>query len=401
MANEQWPVGVSRRESPNGLSIRYDGLPRQDGARNPKFELLWGIFNPVDAAKIRAERIRRVAAQIGRNEHARTVDDLWNLWLPMAEMEYEANTLRVYRGDYDRYIKDRLGSTLIGVVNRPLIVSVFDDLAKRGREDGGPLSPKSLWNVRGLLHLLFQVGVDRGWLEQNPAHRIRLPRWIRRKKPAATTLETIRLLRVIQDPVLKMVVELAFGAGLRISEILGLREIDIYPRQARIHVQRAWITWAGYEKFPKNNQPRVIALPRWLALRLIEHQGVLAQMRLAAGAAFDPAPGLVCPNVLGGHLTAGTVRDHIAKACKLAGIRHLTPHDFRAGFVTLLRSELRVDDLDGLLASAGHADEETDDGYDRPPAPRATRSQRNAAKAAHEAWLRAVERDRRDFKNRP
>ena len=75
--------------------------------------------------------------------------------------------------------------------------------------------------------------------------------------------------------------------------------------------------------------------------------------------------------------------------------------DFRAGSITLARSELEGEDLDALGAMAGHADKYTTDGYDRPSAPRVTRSKREAARTAHRAWLRAVERDIRDRKNRP
>jgi integrase len=384
--------GVSRR-SARGLTIRYEGHPWPDGSRRTVTETLPGVHDPSVASEIRQQRLERITGQGERGEHVRVLEDLWNAWWFIHAKGVEANTVRNYAGMYRRDIHPRLGATRLSQLTRPVIFAFFDELLARGGERGQGLEPRTVHGVRGLLHLLLQAGVDRGWLEQHPGEAIKLPMKKRNDKPAATPGEVLRLLPHVSDPMIRMAIELMFGAGLRLCEALALHETDVYPTERMIHVQRAWITWAKYEKRPKNNKGRVVALPAWLAARLVEHQAVRAEVRHVAGEAFDDTAGLLCSNALGGHLRDVTVRRYLARACRAAGVRHLTPYDLRAGYVTLLRSELEEEEeLDALGRMVGHSQASVTDGYDRPPAPRVRRSERVAADRAHQAWMRSMGR---------
>jgi integrase len=123
------------------------------------------------------------------------------------------------------------------------------------------LHPGTFNVYRGALKFLYAVTLDRPE-ETTRMPRMRLPMHI----PAVLTgAEVARLLAVLRKPRVRAMVMLAYGAGLRVSEVRNLRVDDIDPKRMLLHVQH---TKRGRERFVMLS-PRLLATLReyWKAAR--------------------------------------------------------------------------------------------------------------------------------------
>jgi site-specific recombinase XerD len=104
------------------------------------------------------------------------------------------------------------------------------------------LHPGTFNVYRGALKFLYMVTLERPE-ETTRMPRMRLPMHI----PAVlTAAEVARLLAVLRKPKVRAMVMLAYGAGLRVSEVCKLRVDDIDPKRMLLRVQH---TKRGRERF--------------------------------------------------------------------------------------------------------------------------------------------------------
>jgi integron integrase len=199
----------------------------------------------------------------------------------------------------------------------------------------------------------------------------------KKRLPVVLTPEEVgRLLDVMQGTSLLMA-QIAYGGGLRVSELIRLRVKDVDPARLQIHVRagkgdKDRMTTMGervvpfldqhitrlriqYEEDQRNQVPGVF-LP-----------GALARKYPKAGAQFnwqwlfptprlqtDPRTGLVRRH----HVTDNAFQQVISNAAHAAGInKRVTPHVLRHSFAThLLESGTDIRTVQDLL---GHAKIET------------------------------------------
>lgn len=159
------------------------------------------------------------------------------------------------------------------------------------------------------------------------------PRWIATRRRWASLDETCALLNAAPDESARVAIAL-LGCGLRQDEVVRLRVLDL---------EESPTGW-GARVRGKGGKPRVVALTDQAvdALIPVVHR--------------KPPEALVY-----GWKRSRLWRD-VARACQIAGTRHLSPHDIRRGFA---RSYLRVavesgmnypDALGSLQELLGHED---------------------------------------------
>jgi len=143
-------------------------------------------------------------------------------------------------------------------------------------------------------------------------------------------------------------ISVIFGAGLRRSEVVGLRLNDYDPERGLLVVRSG-----------KGRKGRVSALPDWAVERLNEWL-VIRYAVPSCKALFVPCKGKE-------PATRGISSDNLYRAfCarfREAGLPHTHPHDGRANFVTtMLRS--KIDPLI-IALQVGHSNIATTQAYDR------------------------------------
>ncbi len=179
------------------------------------------------------------------------------------------------------------------------------------------------------LRFLYEVTLERPEATLGMA-RMRVPMHV---PVVLTSAEVARLLASLTSHKHRALVMLAYGAGLRVSEVCKLRVDDIDPKRMLLHVRH---TKRGRERYVM------------LSARL------LATLRAYWKASRPAGPQLFPGRVPGTLLTRAAVHRAILKAARRAGItRRVSPHTLRHSFATHLLDA--GTDLRTLQVLLGHA----------------------------------------------
>src|SRR4051794_21602901 len=174
-------------------------------------------------------------------------------------------------------------------------------------------SPATLARKQASLRAFYEHRVRMGHISDSPARRLVFPK---RRVSLPNVVSVDDCFALMQAPTARTAaglrdrcaLELMYGAGLRVSELVGLNTADIQDDALRV--------------LGKGSKERIVplvlkareALLRWLARR--------SDLRPRSDALFV--------NRRGGRLTTRSVRRHLARYALIAGARrHVHPHALR------------------------------------------------------------------------
>jgi integrase len=248
-------------------------------------------------------------------------------------------------------------------------------LLKRG------LAPKSVRNIMGFLHAVFEHGIDRGWVRENPVRRAEKPG--KRRLGANPDLQFLSItdleavIRAIPNevvirrpapsrrgrhgpapppspdvlgPVLRVVILTAAMTGLRQSELLGLRWRDIDWATQRIRVRNTFVR-GEHSTDGKSDLSTRRSVP--MASRLAGELDLWSKRTVYGG---DDELVFAHPQK-GTPLDRSKLSKRFKAACVDAGVRPVRFHDLRHTFATrLAASGTPIRTIQEFL---GHADSKT------------------------------------------
>ncbi|MDN3524454.1 site-specific tyrosine recombinase XerD [Halomonas sabkhae] len=257
------------------------------------------------------------------------------LWL---ERGVSDNTLQAYRHDLQAW-QAQLAEYRADLLSPP--AEALPDWLEARREAGYKL--RSNARLLSSLRRFYHWALGEGRIEHDPLAEIRLPR-VTASLPE--TLEEDEVERLLEAPDVdtalglrdRAMLEVLYGAGLRVTELVGLTTDALNLRQGVVRVRG------------KGDKERLVPLGEeagdWLSRYLRSGRGVL--MQDVTRPALFPGRGDAC-------LTRQAFWYRIKGYARSAGIeRHLSPHTLRHAFATHLLNHganLRVVQL--LL---GHSD---------------------------------------------
>jgi len=173
----------------------------------------------------------------------------------------------------------------------------------------------------------LRFAVEDGRLANNPAHRLRLPKVVKKVRRYLNHEQVAALARAVGDisdgyqhGYHLTVLTLAY-CGLRWGELSGLRIMDLDLAQARLTVRQTVVADRGYQRIepPKDYEQRTIPIPAFLCRLLAPH--------IAGRSPEEP--------VFYGIRTRSWLRNHVFRvgwfdrAATETGIKGLTPHEMR------------------------------------------------------------------------
>lgn len=248
-----------------------------------------------------------------------------------AERGASAHTLRAYRGD--------LESLAAGMGTRSILTADVGDL--RGWLAAGPRAPASVQRRIAAVRSFFRWALREKLVERSPAERIRPPRT---QRPLPRVLEVDEASRLAEEPPSardRALFEVAYGAGLRVSELVALNTADVDFSTGTIRV------WRG-----KGGKDRVVPVgtPALDAIR------AMLTARDGSGEAL----------FLGRRLTRLGVRsayEIISRQARNLGIPDVHPHALRHSFATHLLANGA--DIRSIQEMLGHASLSTTQRYTR------------------------------------
>lgn len=168
-----------------------------------------------------------------------TVGDWMDQWLEVyAKPVIKLSTYTSYEGYVRGHIKPLLGQKYLNLVTNLDMQKFFNQRAASGNLKGGSLSPKTLRNLRNMLHLAFDQAVKCGLITSNPTEGVRLPKDPRKEMRVLSQIEQNRLIwaaKAMPEPAAFGIIFTLF-TGVRIGELCGLRWKNVNLEQKAFRV---------------------------------------------------------------------------------------------------------------------------------------------------------------------
>ena len=281
-------------------------------------------------AQVRTE-IRR-GAYTGDRAGAVTVKEYAASWLPRLR-HLRPNSLAVYEVALRLHILPAFGSRKIGSLK---VTDVDYFIAALSRK----MSPATVRSVNAVFHQMLKAAVREGRLASNPAVGVKLPP--RQVRPM--TLLTPAEVTAIADsitPGLEVAVWLGAGAGLRMSEALGLTTGRVNFLKRRIHV---------VEQLQRGHlvEPKTAASRRVIPVDSMIVDKIAAHMERVV----PPDHPLLITSA-GRPVSRSNFGDHWRAAVRAAGLAPVNFHSLRHFYISaLIASGL---DVKEVQTRAGHS----------------------------------------------
>lgn len=255
---------------------------------------------------------------------------------------FKKSTSRGYTYLFRKYLFPFFGDHNLTEINRQTVQAFVAQLGQK-------LAPKSVSLAKNLISKVFTTAMEWGYVQENPATRVRISAQYVQQERTALSPEQIRLLTDALPEPCKSMVLIAVLTGLRRGELFALRWSTVDFERKLISVREA--VYEGQFSVPKTRSSvRKIALGEAL-------EAILLCLRAKNATATD----LVFASQKGTALRPENILKRIIHpTCERLGLPKVGWHDLRHTSATLLHEHepLRV-----AQAILGHSDLQTTLGY--------------------------------------
>ena len=281
------------------------------------------------------------------------------IWLQEYMGDKKYLTVKHYKAQCRAHIVPSLGAVKLSELTTPQIQSFYNGLQRGG------MAAKSVRNVHGILTKCLSTAVQVGYLRDNPASRVTLPK-VEKKEIRPLSDEQVKaFLTVSAGDEYEIILKTILFTGLREAEATGLTWDCIDFKAGTIKVckqlQKRPQQDGGFTFAPlKNNKTRIIK-PAPFVLSLLERRRrEQVEQRFRAGElwtgwsnAEERKTALVFTTATGGNLSPQTVYNHYKKLARKIGAPNSRVHDLRHTFAVL--SLQNGDDVKTVQGNLGHS----------------------------------------------
>lgn len=168
-----------------------------------------------------------------------TVGEWMDSWLERyAKPTVRLSTYNSYETFIRTHIKPQLGRKYMNMLRAEDLQDFFVERSRNGNQKGGGLSPKTLANIRNIMHLSFDQAVKNKVLSENLIESVKLPKAAKKEMRVLSREEQNRLIRAAQMSPEPSTFGIIFDlfTGLRMGEVCGLRWENVDMAQHSIRV---------------------------------------------------------------------------------------------------------------------------------------------------------------------
>lgn len=284
--------------------------------------------------------VRHVAPELerrdGRGLPQITLADWASSWLRSVRHTIAPNTYTTYEASIRIHIVPRLGDIQLAKLSAERIRIWHGELLDAG------LSPRTVHSHHGTLNRMLKQALKDEVIDRNPA----ADNWpaVPEHGPRDFLDEDQRrrfLALLAPDDQLHVIWRTALYTGLRISELLGLRWVNVDRARGRLSVTEQLVMYrdGSWElRAPKTRRSiRTISLPAPCIADLNAHYRRQAGTRLALGELWQDH-GLVFTRGHGQPMYRQYVTDRLQRFCELHGLPRISMHTLRRTHATWLGS---------------------------------------------------------------
>lgn len=282
-----------------------------------------------------------------------TVGKWLDTWLDTyARVRVRQNTFEGYQRIVDSHLKPALGAIKINELRPSHVQKMINEKMEKGnKRTGGPLGPRQVEYIYAVLHMALGQAVKNNMIMRNVCDAVDKPQKVKTEFIPWTTEQTNHFLTSVRDERLFPLYMIAWGTGLRRSEILGLKWDDINLTKGTLTVRRTLVRVKGDPPYkfgePKTKKSRrtiplpdpvVQALKKWKAQQAQEAltwKGLHKELPENEIPPFNPLALVFC-NELGCPTNPESISRRFKQDLKKAGLPEIRFHDLRHGHATML-----------------------------------------------------------------
>ncbi len=239
-----------------------------------------------------------------------------------------------------RHLIPGLGKTVLTQLKPEQLQRYYSEKLASGRCDGkSGLSPKTVRHHHVTLHDALQSAVKWGLLSRNPADAVDAPRF---QRPEMHTLSEDEMHVFLEAAKATLYYELFYTAlytGMRRSELLALRWLDVDLLLCQVSVTRSLHHLRDGSfvfRQPKTAKDRrMVALPPSASLLLKQHKEQQIAQRMVLGTTLEEDDLVFCQED-GKPLLPDTVTHAWVKLVRRTGLKHIRFHDARHTHASLM-----------------------------------------------------------------
>lgn len=314
-----------------------------------------------------------------------TLSQWLDVWIAEYMGDKKYSTAKHYRAIVNAHINPALGAVKLSKLTPHQIQGFYNQIQKNGRtipkkdEHGliqkdksgntiletAPLSAKTVRNIHCVLTKALSVAVSIGYIKDNPAQRVTLPRIIKKEIQPLSDTQIKELLEIINSDRHGTLLTTILFTGLREAEAIGLSwdcvdwkngELRIY-RQLQKRPQKD----GGYTfSTLKNDKSRVIKPASYVMDLLAQRQKEQIEESFKAGSAWaawrnleEYKTALIFTTEIGTPINPKQLYLHYKKLAAQIGVPESRVHDLRHTFAVL--SLQNGDAVKTVQENLGHA----------------------------------------------
>lgn len=281
------------------------------------------------------------------------------IWLEEYTGDKKYLTVKHYKAQCRAHIVPSLGAVKLSELTTPQIQAFYNHLQREG------LASKSVRNIHGILTKCLSTAVQVGYLRNNPASAVTLPKVVKKDIQPLTDGQVRDFLRVSAADEYEILLKVILFTGLRESEAIGLTWdcIDFKAGTVTIckQLQKRPLSDGGFTFAPlKNDKTRIIKPAASVIALLSRRWKEQTEQRLRAGEAWqgwqsaeERKAALVFTTLTGTNLSPQTVYNHYKKLSAQIGAPDSRVYDLRHTFAVL--SLQNGDSVKTVQGNLGHA----------------------------------------------
>lgn len=323
--------GHIRKRGSNWVVVVELGRDRDTGKRRQRWHS--GFKTRKDAERQLAEIVTQLERGTYVAPSKENLESFLRGWLASSKSTLRPNSWAAYESAVRLHVIPRIGHVRLQEVSPGLLNSLYAGLLTGGdmrRKNGGGLSPTTVGFVHTVLGRAMKDAVRWGHLSRNPAALSSPPRKERPQLAAWSSEEARTFLRAAAADLLQPVWYLALATGMRRSELLGLRWVDVDLAASQLSVTQVLTSFGG-KATVRLGPPKTTSSRRRIALDA-DTVGVLRRHSLRS---VPNDRDLVFTESDGSPIYPQNLSQRFEAAVRRAGVRPIRFHDLRHTHATL------------------------------------------------------------------
>ena len=274
-----------------------------------------------------------------------TVSEYLDEFIEFAEgSDYSPATLRDYKFVTGSYLKPIFGKMKLQDLQKVHIQKAYNNWRKKSNVSEKPLRSETIQHINRVFKTALNEAVERGYIKQNPIHKIKIPKDNTTNKQEVYTIEEIKKLqKAVKNTDMELPVALLFDCLMRRGELLGLKYSDINFGTSTVTICHSLVESedskvAILKDCKTDSSHRKIVVSDYTMKLLKKQRAIYKANKLRLGKDFHDTNYVVCQENGQCFLPKSFTRKW-ARTLEIYNLRHIRLHDTRHSAISLLLSE--------------------------------------------------------------